>query len=281
MERASTERIVLDDANLDKSILDHADLGKSVLDHADLDKSVLDHADLDKSVLDHADLDKSVLDHADLDKSILDHADLDKHILDHADLDKSVLDDADLDKSVLDDTNLDKTVRFGRVPKREKARILAAMQQSSNCRSAEKAVAAELEDEQRLLSTVIRAHLDTCDFTRDKVEPMLAQARDQPCYTACPPTLRTSRSVLKRPWERSWHAVHDGMRGLLITQPRGWSVRLSQRGEGERGLRTRATTLDPGPAKRGQAEVTRICPPSPPALTPSHPRVMSVDVATE
>ncbi|XP_069671797.1 ecdysone-inducible protein E75-like isoform X2 [Periplaneta americana] len=80
-------------------------------------------------------------------------------------------------------------VRFGRVPKREKARILAAMQQSSNSRSQEKAVAAELEDEQRLLSTVIRAHLDTCDFTRDKVEPMLARARDQPSYTACPPTL--------------------------------------------------------------------------------------------
>lgn len=80
-------------------------------------------------------------------------------------------------------------VRFGRVPKREKARILAAMQQSSNSRTLEKAVSAELEDEQRLLSTVIRAHIDTCDFTRDKVEPMLERAREQPSYTACPPTL--------------------------------------------------------------------------------------------
>ncbi|KAL3267714.1 hypothetical protein HHI36_006845 [Cryptolaemus montrouzieri] len=80
-------------------------------------------------------------------------------------------------------------VRFGRVPKREKARILAAMQQSSNSRSLEKAVSAELEDEQRLLATVVRAHIDTCDFTRDKVEPMLIRARDQPSYTACPPTL--------------------------------------------------------------------------------------------
>ncbi|XP_060527926.1 ecdysone-inducible protein E75 isoform X2 [Cylas formicarius] len=80
-------------------------------------------------------------------------------------------------------------VRFGRVPKREKARILAAMQQSSNSRSIEKAVAAELDDEQRLLTTVVRAHVDTCDFTRDKVEPMLQRAREQPSYTACPPTL--------------------------------------------------------------------------------------------
>lgn len=80
-------------------------------------------------------------------------------------------------------------MRFGRVPKREKARILAAMQQSSNSRTLEKAVAAELDDEQRLLATVVRAHVDTCDFTRDKVEPMLQRAREQPSYTACPPTL--------------------------------------------------------------------------------------------
>nr|ATY36241.1 ecdysone-inducible protein E75 [Laodelphax striatellus] len=80
-------------------------------------------------------------------------------------------------------------VRFGRVPKREKARILAAMQQSTNSRSQEKALAAELEDEQRLLATVVRAHIDTCDFTRDKIEPMILRARQQPSYTACPPTL--------------------------------------------------------------------------------------------
>lgn len=80
-------------------------------------------------------------------------------------------------------------MRFGRVPKREKARILAAMQQSTNSRSQEKAVAAELEDEQRLLSTVIRAHVETCEFTKEKIEPMIARAREQPSYTACPPTL--------------------------------------------------------------------------------------------
>uniref|UniRef100_A0A0A9YJ66 Ecdysone-inducible protein E75 n=1 Tax=Lygus hesperus TaxID=30085 RepID=A0A0A9YJ66_LYGHE len=80
-------------------------------------------------------------------------------------------------------------VRFGRVPKREKARILAAMQQSTNSRCQEKALAAELEDDQRLLRTVIRAHLDTCDFTRDKVEPMIIRAREHPSFTASPPTL--------------------------------------------------------------------------------------------
>ncbi|KAL1450907.1 hypothetical protein WDU94_003218 [Cyamophila willieti] len=80
-------------------------------------------------------------------------------------------------------------VRFGRVPKREKARILAAMQQSTNTKCTEKALAQELDDDQRLLSTVVRAHLDTCAFTVDKVEPMLRRAREHPTYTACPSTL--------------------------------------------------------------------------------------------
>lgn len=70
------------------------------------------------------------------------------------------------------------------------------MQQSSNSRSLEKAVSAELEDEQRLLATVVRAHIDTCDFTREKVEPMLQRAREQPSYTACPPTLVSNQTLL-------------------------------------------------------------------------------------
>ncbi|XP_050533665.1 ecdysone-inducible protein E75 isoform X2 [Daktulosphaira vitifoliae] len=80
-------------------------------------------------------------------------------------------------------------VRFGRVPKREKARILAAMQQSSNSKCQEKAAVAELEDDQRLIASVVRAHLETCDFTSDKVAPTLARAREQPNYTLCHPTL--------------------------------------------------------------------------------------------
>lgn len=80
-------------------------------------------------------------------------------------------------------------VRFGRVPKREKARILAAMQQSSNSKCQEKAAVAELEDDQRLVASVVRAHLETCDFTSDKVAPTLARAREQPNYTLCHPTL--------------------------------------------------------------------------------------------
>lgn len=72
------------------------------------------------------------------------------------------------------------------MPKREKARILAAMQQSSSSRSHERAVTAELEDEGRLMTTVIRAHIETCDFTQEKIRPVLQQARENPNF--CSPS---------------------------------------------------------------------------------------------
>jgi len=79
-------------------------------------------------------------------------------------------------------------VRFGRVPKREKAKILAAMQ-SVNAKSAERALTVELEDESRLISTVVRAHAETCDYTKEKIAPLLQRAREQPVYTQCSPQL--------------------------------------------------------------------------------------------
>nr|CAG4647757.1 EOG090X036X [Moina brachiata] len=79
-------------------------------------------------------------------------------------------------------------VRFGRVPKREKAKILAAMQ-SVNARLAERSLPPEFANEAQLMQAVVRAHMETCDFTRDKVQVMMAEAHRQPNYTACPPTL--------------------------------------------------------------------------------------------
>lgn len=78
-------------------------------------------------------------------------------------------------------------VRFGRVPKREKARILAAMQQSTQNRGNQRALATELDDQPRLLAAVLRAHMDTCEFTREKVTSMRQRARDCPTYSM--PTL--------------------------------------------------------------------------------------------
>lgn len=79
-------------------------------------------------------------------------------------------------------------VRFGRVPKREKAKILAAMQKVNAC-SQEKALNAELEDEMKLLTMIVTAHEETCDYTRDKVATLVERAQSKPIYTQCPPHL--------------------------------------------------------------------------------------------
>jgi len=50
------------------------------------------------------------------------------------------------------------------------------MQQSHNQRSAERAFSTELEDLDKLTQTVIQAHRDTCEFTRDKVKALYQQA---------------------------------------------------------------------------------------------------------
>lgn len=76
-------------------------------------------------------------------------------------------------------------VRFGRVPKREKAKILAAMQKV-NQNSQEKQLNEQLEDENKLLSTILEAHDETCDYTKEKVAPLLERARSQPVFAQCP-----------------------------------------------------------------------------------------------
>ncbi|XP_039965865.1 ecdysone-induced protein 75B, isoforms C/D isoform X1 [Bactrocera tryoni] len=98
-------------------------------------------------------------------------------------------------------------VRFGRVPKREKARILAAMQQSTQNRGQQRALAGELDDQPRLIAAVLRAHLETCEFTKEKVSAMRQRARDCPSYSmptllACPlnpaPELQSEQEFSQR-----------------------------------------------------------------------------------
>lgn len=76
-------------------------------------------------------------------------------------------------------------VRFGRVPKREKAKILAAMQKV-NQNSQEKQLTEQLEDEGRLLINIVQAHEETCDYTKEKVASFIEKARRQPVYARCP-----------------------------------------------------------------------------------------------
>lgn len=83
-------------------------------------------------------------------------------------------------------------VRFGRVPKREKARIEAAMQQSTRNRTLTTNVWTDLEDLQNVIDTVVGAHLETCEFTRERVREMKLKAKGCPNYTE--PT-RVSRYI--------------------------------------------------------------------------------------
>lgn len=57
------------------------------------------------------------------------------------------------------------------------------MQQSTQNRGHQRAMATELDDQPRLLAAVLRAHMDTCEFTRDKVTSMRQRARDCPSYS--------------------------------------------------------------------------------------------------
>ena len=74
-------------------------------------------------------------------------------------------------------------MRFGRVPKREKAKILAAMQ-SSRMKTQEAQIMSEMSDQGKIIETIVRAHYDTCDFTRNKIEPFIQKAKADQVYFA-------------------------------------------------------------------------------------------------
>ena len=75
-------------------------------------------------------------------------------------------------------------VRFGRVPKREKAKINAAMH-SSRLKNMETRVMAEMADDAKIIDTVVRAHFDTCDYTVEKIKPFIEKAQAEQNYTQC------------------------------------------------------------------------------------------------
>lgn len=64
------------------------------------------------------------------------------------------------------------------------------MQQSTQNRGQQRALTTELDDEPRLLAAVLRAHMETCEFTKEKVASMRQRARECPSYSM--PTLLVS-----------------------------------------------------------------------------------------
>jgi hypothetical protein len=71
------------------------------------------------------------------------------------------------------------------VPKREKAKILAAMQKV-NQSSQEKQLQEQLVDDSRMLSNIFEAHADTCEFTHSKMAAIFQRAELNPIYADCP-----------------------------------------------------------------------------------------------
>lgn len=64
------------------------------------------------------------------------------------------------------------------------------MQQSTRNRAITTNVWTDLEDLQHVIDTVVGAHLETCEFTRDRVRDMKLRAKDCPNYTE-PTRVRT------------------------------------------------------------------------------------------
>ena len=86
--------------------------------------------------------------------------------------------------SLVTKSTLFSAVRFGRVPKREKAKITAAME-SSRLKNMENRVMAEMADDAKIIETVVRAHFDSCDYTADKIKPFIAKATAEKQRTQC------------------------------------------------------------------------------------------------
>ena len=66
--------------------------------------------------------------------------------------------------------------------------------QKVNAHSLDKALSLVLEDEHNISATIAKAHDETCDYTREKVAPLLEAARARPVYAQCPPQMVSGSS---------------------------------------------------------------------------------------
>ncbi|XP_064646032.1 uncharacterized protein LOC135499282 [Lineus longissimus] len=76
-------------------------------------------------------------------------------------------------------------VRFGRVPKKEKAKIMEQMQKV-NLNSQFNYLSAILQNETNIIQQTIKAHVQTCEFTREKFERFQKKAWQKPVFVDCP-----------------------------------------------------------------------------------------------
>ncbi|CAH1789845.1 unnamed protein product [Owenia fusiformis] len=82
-------------------------------------------------------------------------------------------------------------VRFGRVPKKEKAKIMEQMQKV-NSQSQISLLSSILKNETDMVSQIVMSHMKTTDFTKEKIELLTKKAWENPefitvpQYLACP-----------------------------------------------------------------------------------------------
>ena len=76
-------------------------------------------------------------------------------------------------------------MRFGRVPKKEKAKIMEQMHKV-NSQSQVNLLNTILENESDVTVKVVEAHLRTCEFTQSKLRCFLEKAWQAPQFVNCP-----------------------------------------------------------------------------------------------
>jgi len=77
-------------------------------------------------------------------------------------------------------------VRFGRVPKREKAKILEQMQRVNDVQCRSTAIDAVLGSSSQLINNIVHAHMATCEFTKAKVKQFKQAAWFRGEFVLCP-----------------------------------------------------------------------------------------------
>lgn len=79
----------------------------------------------------------------------------------------------------------DSAVRFGRVPKREKAKIIEQMQKV-NAQSQVSVLNSLLENENDVIQKIMDSHFRLCDFTHSKFVQFFEKAWAEPRFVDCP-----------------------------------------------------------------------------------------------
>ena len=90
-------------------------------------------------------------------------------------------------------------VRFGRVPKKEKARIIEQMQRV-NSQSQASALSTILQNEQDVVHAVINAHRMTCDLSLGRVSQMRDHALQLSNYINCPANMVSHGDLMNSHW---------------------------------------------------------------------------------